>query len=77
MKYILVALVLSSFSLVGCNKQETKSEAPASKLVNDQETSGSEWTKAEEDCDDKAKKPVEITPETVSLSGGDAGCTLE
>ena len=76
MKYILVVLVLSSFSLVSCNKQETKSEAPVSKSVKTQEA-GSEWTKAEEDCDDKAKKPVEITPESVSLSGGDAGCTLE
>ncbi len=76
MKYVLVVLVLSSFSLVGCNKQETKSETSAAKAVSGQEA-GSEWTKTEEDCDDKAKKPVEITPESVSLSGGDAGCTLE
>lgn len=76
MKYILVVLVLSSFSLVGCNKQESKSEASAAKAVSGQEA-GSEWTAAEEDCDDKAKKPVEITSESVSLSGGDAGCTLE
>lgn len=34
--------------------------------------------KKEEDCDDKAKKPVEIKPESLSLSGGlgTAGCTL-
>lgn len=30
----------------------------------------------EEDCDDKAKKPVEIKPESISLSGN-AGCTLD
>lgn len=29
-----------------------------------------------EDCDDKAKKPVEIKPESISLSGN-AGCTLD
>lgn len=30
----------------------------------------------EEDCDDKAKKPIEIKEETISLSGN-TGCTLE
>lgn len=29
-----------------------------------------------EDCDEKAKKPVEIKPEAITL-GGNAGCTLE
>ena len=32
--------------------------------------------KEEEDCDDKAKKPIEIKPETISLGGGNTGCTL-
>lgn len=32
--------------------------------------------KTEEDCDEKAKKPVEIVPESISLSGN-AGCTLD
>ena len=32
--------------------------------------------KAEEDCDDKAKKPIEITEESISLSGT-AGCSLD
>lgn len=32
--------------------------------------------KKEEDCDDKAKKPVEITPQSISLSGT-AGCSLD
>lgn len=30
----------------------------------------------EEDCDDEAKKPIEIKPESISLSGN-AGCTLD
>lgn len=29
-----------------------------------------------EDCDEKAKKPVEITPQSISL-GGTAGCSLD
>lgn len=33
-------------------------------------------TKEEEDCDEKAKKPVEIVPESISLTGT-AGCTLD
>lgn len=32
--------------------------------------------KAEEDCDDKAKKPIEIKEETISLSGN-TGCSLD
>lgn len=32
--------------------------------------------KKEEDCADKAKKPVEIKPETLSLSGN-TGCSLD
>ena len=33
--------------------------------------------KKEEDCDDKAKKVIEIKEEKISLGGGDTGCTLE
>lgn len=32
--------------------------------------------KKPEDCDDAAKKPVEITPDSISLSGT-TGCTLD
>lgn len=32
--------------------------------------------KKEEDCDTKAKKPVEIMPEAISLSGN-TGCSLD
>jgi hypothetical protein len=31
----------------------------------------------EEDCDEKAKKPIEIKPESISLGSGTAGCTLD
>ncbi len=33
--------------------------------------------KKEADCDEKAKKPVEIKPESISLGGGTAGCSLD
>jgi hypothetical protein len=32
--------------------------------------------KSAEDCDDKAKKPIEIKPESISLSGT-AGCSVD
>lgn len=32
--------------------------------------------KAEADCDKKAKKPIEITPTSISLSGN-TGCSLD
>jgi sortase (surface protein transpeptidase) len=32
--------------------------------------------KKEADCDEKAKKPVEIKPESISLTGN-AGCSLD
>jgi hypothetical protein len=48
------------------------------KLARDQAAKEklSKLDKKEEDCDDKAKKPVEITPQSISLSGT-AGCTLD
>ncbi len=58
------------FTLVSCNASTT------------QTSSKTEMTKAEttvvkeEDCDDKAKKKIEIKEETISLSGN-TGCTLE
>jgi hypothetical protein len=33
--------------------------------------------KKEEDCDEKAKKPVEIKVESISLGDGTAGCSLD
>ena len=52
-------------------KEETmvKKELAKSKELN-------ALDKKPEDCDDKAKKPVEITPEAISLSGT-AGCSLD
>lgn len=33
--------------------------------------------KKAEDCDTKAKKPIEIKAESISLGGGTAGCSLD
>ncbi|HXH76805.1 MAG TPA: hypothetical protein VNJ08_17680 [Bacteriovoracaceae bacterium] len=36
-----------------------------------------EALKEKEDCKDKVKKEVEIRPESMSLSGGNAGCSID
>lgn len=69
----LVFVSLASSCLNAAPPVAKKAEAPkvgtkAAKILED---------KKEEDCDDKAKKPVEIKPETISLSGGDTGCSLD
>lgn len=59
----------------------TQKTAPAKKEeVKDKKMVGDKASKImgkEEDCDDKAKKPIEIKPESISLGGGTAGCTIE
>lgn len=67
MKVVLLSLC-SLFFLVACTDS-----TPTPKV----ETAGQATeVKAEEDCDEKAKKPIEIKEETISLSGN-TGCTLE
>lgn len=61
-----VFLFLSLFTLVACQAEEAPTTTQAPSAVT-----------AEEDCDDKAKQKVEIKEEGISLSGGDAGCTLD
>lgn len=65
MKIVLVGM----FLLVSCMDSTPVPKATDTVKV-------SEVTAAEEDCDDKAKKPIEIKEETISLSGN-TGCTLE
>lgn len=62
-----VFLFLSLFTLVACQADEAPTTA----------TQAATAVTAEEDCDDKAKQKVEIKDEGISLSGGDAGCTLD
>ncbi len=80
MKMLMALLIFSSY--VGAapgtsqksvpvpkNEQMAKKEAAQNKEPN-------ALDKKPEDCDDKAKKPVEITPDSISLSGN-TGCTLD
>lgn len=70
MKLFFVLLMLTSLAFA---KEEGKKETPqgigdkARALIED---------KPEEDCDDKAKKPV-IIPEEPVLGLGTAGCSIE
>jgi len=80
MKKILVLFVISimglSLSVI------SKEVAPKKKKVSQVKSSKvekliDEKLKPKEDCDDKAKKVIEVKPESISLGGGDTGCSLE
>jgi heat shock protein HslJ len=80
MKFVIALLFVSSFAVAaptGTKKvlPVTKEEEAVKKDKLAQEKLKM-LDKKEEDCDEKAKKPVEIKPESLSLSGN-AGCTLE
>jgi hypothetical protein len=71
-------LFLLTFISLSCNAvTPAKKEAPAKKQVTQtKETKPVHPAlKKVEDCDDKAKKPIEIKPESISLSGN-TGCSL-
>lgn len=70
------AFLLLTIISLSCNARTLKKETtPAKKQVTETKPVHPALKK-EEDCDDKAKKPVEIKPETISLGGGNTGCTL-
>jgi hypothetical protein len=73
------ALFLLMFVSLSCNAlSPAKKDVPVKKSeVKTTETKPVHpaLKKVEEDCDDKAKKPIEIKPETISLSGN-TGCSL-
>lgn len=74
MKFIVIALLLT---LAACN---SKTEAPAMESSTNsvaQQNGILPGDLPEEDCDDKAKKKVEITEETISLNNADTGCSLD
>lgn len=75
MKYLLLALFISAGSFAETTKILPVQDKPV-KLQEKPKLTGkaAEVLKDEEDCDDKAKKEVEIIPETVTLGSG--GCTL-
>lgn len=80
MKLFLAFLVFSTVSVAaptGKNKilPVTKEEEALKKEKIAQEKL-KKIMKEKEDCDEKAKKPVEVAPETISLTGN-TGCTIE
>jgi len=56
------------FTLVSCN-----ASTPQTTVATEEST---KEVKKEEDCDDKAKKKIEIKEEIISLTGN-TGCSLE
>lgn len=69
--FLLMLFSLSCNAVTPAKKETPKKTVKAS----ESKTAHPALDKLEEDCDDKAKKPVEVKPETISLSGN-TGCTL-
>lgn len=65
MKFYLIFALL--FSVVACQSEANKTVEPATTATTQEKT---------EDCDEAAKKPIEIKEETISLNNT-TGCTLE
>jgi hypothetical protein len=62
--FLLSLLVL----FISCNSATTTNSQPSALTKTE--------VKKEEDCDDKAKKTIEIKEDTISLSGN-TGCSLD
>lgn len=84
MKFFLFLLIISSVAFAAPTAQKKtlpvtpeETQVKKDKMARDKvaQEKLKMLDKKEEDCDDKAKKPVEIKPEAISLSGN-AGCTL-
>lgn len=80
MKFLIALMFVSSFAVAAPststkNLPVTKEEEIVKKNKMAEEKLKM-LDKNEEDCDEKAKKPIEIKPESISLTGN-AGCTLE
>lgn len=73
MKFFLITSLLAA--TVSCNAESTKN-LPINKDVIAVKKEQAKAAVKEEDCDDKAKKPIEIKEETISLTGN-TGCSLD
>ena len=72
MKWVLFFSLVSLSAVATSNKLKNE----ASNQFVKKEILSKDKNKSPEDCEDKAKKKVEIKPESLSLTGN-AGCTLE
>ena len=80
MKIGMFLLLISSYVFATTTSQKrilpVTKEDDAARQAKIQAIKNEAAGKKEEDCDDKAKKPIEIKPESISLTGN-AGCTLD
>ncbi len=78
MKFLIVLGLLSSLAFAQTHTKKPAVSSPAKKTTaKTMPKHPALQTKKEEDCDEKAKKPIEIKPQSISLSGGNTGCSLE
>lgn len=81
--FLVLALLTSAAAFAGPNrilpvtKEDEMVRAEKERIAKEKLKKIEAASKKEEDCDDKAKKPVEIKPESISLGGGTAGCSLD
>lgn len=71
-----IALMIFSSALIAAPVATKKAQPVKKEVEVVKKTESKPWDKKEEDCDDKAKKPIEIKPEAISLSGN-TGCSLD
>jgi hypothetical protein len=80
MKTFLTLMLFSTAVLAGPNRilpVTKESEQVKKDKIAQEKLKMLDKNKKAEDCDDKAKKPVEIKPESISLGSGTAGCSLD
>lgn len=80
MKVLITVMFISSAVIAApAGAKKTLPVTKEDKIVKDklaQEKLKKIEGKKEEDCDEKAKKPIEIKPQSISLTGN-AGCSLD
>lgn len=75
MKFLIVLALMTSS--VFAAPSTAKRAAPVNKDIEAIKKEAAKKTdKKEADCDEKAKKPIEIKAESISL-GGNTGCSLD
>ena len=81
--FLVLALLTSAAAFAAPNrilpvtKEDEMVRAEKERIAKEKLKKVEAANKKEEDCDDKAKKPVEIKPESISLGSGTAGCSLD
>lgn len=85
--FLVIALLASAAAYAGPDRilpvtkedemvRKEKEKMAKDKMAKEKLQKIEDANKKPEDCDDKAKKPIEIKPESISLSGN-TGCSLD